>query len=527
MSSPCTCCSFVILLSLAVACGRSRPAETGALVDSPTAGWTSTTPRQALVIVRGNDGPSPGDVLRVGQVTRLVPRVVVPVRPGDVRVRAVNGVRLTWSSTKPEIASVDSVGRVAALRPGHAHIRAIAHAVDAAAAFATGAQDSMPFTIVPADPELERLRFSSVAGSVFSDGSYFCTTTVKGGILCGGHPITSHLVSDSLGTWFAQFKPSADDHYRSVHLGLRYACALTERGSTYCWGDNEYGQLGDGSNRPRAQLAPIADGPLFVKLGAGVDHVCGVTSTGSLYCWGSGLAGKLGPAPPDRCIGRLLDDHSIRDFEFPCSRRPHEIRLKDPVRDVAAGQQYTCALTTGAEVYCWGYVYNIEFESIYPKRVRTNGHRLKSLVGGSNHACGLASDGRAYCWGRNWYGQLGAEVDRRGSARFVAVAGSDRFAMLSLGAEHTCGVDAKGHASCWGRNRHGQLGFGLPLRDLYRPESVAGSLHFATVAAGGTHTCGITTGGSLYCWGFGLAFRLRPASFHEQPEPMLVAGGGD
>ena len=125
---------------------------------------------------------------------------------------------------------------------------------------------------------------------------------------------------------------------------------------------------------------------------------------------------------------------------------------------------------------------------------------LQVVVGGS-HSCALTKTGVAYCWGENASGQLGFgrpddanhEVPRR-------VAGDLRFASLTAGGEHTCGLTPAGVAYCWGSSHLGQLGVG-GIGLFAAPTAVAGSIPFAMLAAGSRHTCGLTTGHQLFCWG--------------------------
>jgi alpha-tubulin suppressor-like RCC1 family protein len=97
----------------------------------------------------------------------------------------------------------------------------------------------------------------------------------------------------------------------------------------------------------------------------------------------------------------------------------------------------------------------------------------------------------------------------RWSATPVAVSGELVFSSISAGGAHTCGVTADGAAYCWGNNGDGQLGVGTTsqlgpsgLGPSYRtPTPVVGGLRFTSISAAGTGTCGLTTGGELYCWG--------------------------
>jgi alpha-tubulin suppressor-like RCC1 family protein len=137
---------------------------------------------------------------------------------------------------------------------------------------------------------------------------------------------------------------------------------------------------------------------------------------------------------------------------------------------------------------------------------------------GAHHSCGLTTLGLAYCWGYNQYGALGDGL-RTGStapsSTPVAVEGGHVFATVSAEVvprwipdgfsdgflDHTCGVTTTGVAYCWGSNYTGELGNGSTSWNSIPVAVGGGGLTFASVSAGGGHSCGLTTTGAAYCWG--------------------------
>jgi hypothetical protein len=146
-------------------------------------------------------------------------------------------------------------------------------------------------------------------------------------------------------------------------------------------------------------------------------------------------------------------------------------------------------------------------------------------AGIGQHACAVTTAGDAYCWGRNTNGQLGngSTTDRLTP---VAVSGGLTFGMVSAGAnEHTCGVTTGGQAWCWGWNNYGEVGDGTTTTRL-APVAVSGGLTFAAVSGGANgFTCGLTTAGAGYCWGLNNVGQLGDGTTTARLTPVAVSGG--
>jgi len=200
----------------------------------------------------------------------------------------------------------------------------------------------------------------------------------------------------------------------ALSSGASHDCGLDAAGAAYCWGTNEYGQLGNGTlqstipwfNHPDSLFAPVTSVPVsggiaFRSLSAGAEHTCGVDTDGGAWCWGRNSDGQLG---------------------------------------------------SGSELA----------GSPLPRLVRGS-TRYTSIAAGGRHTCAIAVGGRAWCWGANYYQQLGGGTTS-GSDLPVPVAGDLIFATLSAGANHTCGITTSGLLYCWGDNSAGQLG-NVPRRE--------------------------------------------------------------
>jgi alpha-tubulin suppressor-like RCC1 family protein len=122
----------------------------------------------------------------------------------------------------------------------------------------------------------------------------------------------------------------------TVALGGDHTCALLRDGSAMCWGDNESGQLGDGSPAKKHAPAKVKGLAGAASLALGRDHTCALLGDGTVQCWGSNAAGQLG-------------DGSTTD-----RRVPGPVPGLAGVAAIVAAGQRTCAQLSHGAVLCWG-----------------------------------------------------------------------------------------------------------------------------------------------------------------------------
>jgi alpha-tubulin suppressor-like RCC1 family protein len=233
----------------------------------------------------------------------------------------------------------------------------------------------------------------------------------------------------------------------SVSAGQLHTCGLTKEGTVHCWGDNHWGQLGDGTTSIRTTPVAIASNHRFVDLAAGDAHTCAITDDGRVLCWGDNFSYAVtgGAHTPDVCAD---------GFDQRCTLQPSPVAIPEPVQHVRAGGE-TCATTASSVTYCWGG----NLQIVRP--VRQTSTSLSRVELGTGHGCGFDADATVKCWGAHRLGQLGSgSAPDDYSETPVLVAGGLRFNDVSLGMFHTCGVTVEGAAYCWGANREGQLGIG-------------------------------------------------------------------
>ncbi|MFN3199957.1 MAG: thrombospondin type 3 repeat-containing protein [Bradymonadia bacterium] len=314
-----------------------------------------------------------------------------------------------------------------------------------------------------------------------------------------------------------------------------HACAVLDHGGIKCWGRNDYGQLGIGSTTRLGDHAnEMGDNLPTINLGTGytaADVVsngntsCAILNTGEVKCWGYNSNGQLGQG----------DTHNrgIIPPEMGGDLPDVEITPGLETTQLSGGDNYTCALLEDGTVKCWGRNnygqlgygdttqrgdHAGEMSGLNPVDLGT-GALASALGNGGQHSCALLNNGSIKCWGRNDYGQLGiGSTTRLGDH---ANEMGDNLPTINLGTGYTAAAIASGNQSncailnngdvkCWGYNANGQLGQGDTHNRGNTPEEMGGQLTDIDVgtgltllkAAGGLHhTCGLTAGGEVKCWG--------------------------
>jgi alpha-tubulin suppressor-like RCC1 family protein len=205
--------------------------------------------------------------------------------------------------------------------------------------------------------------------------------------------------------------------------------------------------------------------------------------------------------------------------------------LESGVVAIRSGAYHTCALTAGGGVLCWGDNRDGQIgddtisNALTPMAVSGLSSGVTALAAGEYHTCALTTSDRVFCWGRNTEGQLGDGTTNNARTP-VAVhgLGSNSVSAMDGGGYHTCAATAAGLVLCWGRNDEGQLGDGTTIRASI-PVTVNGlSSGLAAVAAGYMHTCGMTPAGAVVCWGNNVHGQLGDGTTVRTSTPVTVSG---
>lgn len=250
-------------------------------------------------------------------------------------------------------------------------------------------------------------------------------------------------------------------------------------------------------------------------VGAGGDHTCALSITGAVSCWGANDAGQLGNGATTSSL------------------IPVDVSgLSNGISAIAAGASHTCALTSEGAVKCWGsFLGQLRNGATTPSNVPAEVSGLASgitaVAAGQYHSCAVTTGGGVKCWGDNYAGQLGSgETTDLGVEPIDVSDLASGISGIAAGSSHTCALTNGGGVMCWGENELGQLGNGTNTGSNV-PVNVLGlGSGIIAIAAGESQTCALTDGGGVKCWGSNYVGELGDGSTTDSSVPVDVLGLG-
>lgn len=289
-----------------------------------------------------------------------------------------------------------------------------------------------------------------------------------------------------------------------VSAGAEHSCGIIS-GMAFCWGDNTYGQLGNGTS------GGVSDEPVAVQglgsrkvtsIDAGRYHTCAVAD-GQAFCWGRNNQGQLG-------IGASTSNQTAAQAVQGLG--------SDVPTQITTGDMFSCAVAN-ARGYCWGdNTYGQIGRAASPnvggtQRTATRVDALDTsdfsqMSAGKDFVCAIII-GTAHCWGNNASGQLGrtSTTGNQWQALRVASPVDGKYTTeITAGDSHACSI-SNGVAYCWGNNTNGKLGDGStatrnPAVAVTAAPTMLGTNYPYKISAGSSGTCAIANG-KIACWGGG------------------------
>jgi alpha-tubulin suppressor-like RCC1 family protein len=358
----------------------------------------------------------------------------------------------------------------------------------------------------------------AVFGAILDAGTSHTCAIVNGGVKCWGNNEYGQLGD---GTTIDRYIPvdvsGLKSDVISVVAGPLYSCALTSGGGVKCWGGNSFGQLGDGTTTDRhipVDVNGLTNGVISITLGNFFTS-CALTSGGSVKCWGSNMYGQLGEDGTSEFSENVPVD--VND-------------LTSGVISIAVGAYHGCVLTSVGGVKCWGTSNSGQTKITRPADIIGLTSGVTAISAGNDFSCAILNNGTVKCWGNNVVGQLG-----NGTTSLFSIIESEYYtlvdvtglnsdiAAIALGNMHSC-VLTNGGVKCWGYNSDGQLGDNTTTDKLTPVDTSGLTSDVVAITAGLTYNCALINDGTVKCWGDNSDGQLGDGTTETRRTPVEVQG---
>jgi alpha-tubulin suppressor-like RCC1 family protein len=402
----------------------------------------------------------------------------------------------------------------------------------------------------------DQQRASAAGVRVVAAGTVNTCSLASGGVRCWGDDNLGQLGKNNAGTMSAF--PVAIAGWESgvyaVEGGIQFLCAVRRipndiHGTAECLGDNNNGELGDGQScgavfcQNSTQVSGLQNNTLWVA--AGMGHACALTASFEIKCWGNNFFGQAGDGtsgnnkltPVSVCGNPACSTSLISTLGYTIGGR-----------GMALGRDHSCVRTLPDRVICWGLAEEGRLGNGTSSGIQVGQEvcsdatctspltGLRALAAGTRHTCALMNTGTVKCWGANGLGQVGDGTSGNIRTTPVDVSGLSGVEQIAAGGEHTCARLTSGEVKCWGSNGVGELGDGTTF-DRTSPvfvcadASCTGNLTGATsITAGGNlagvngHSCATLAADRSQCWGANNAGQLGDGTTTERHTPVDVLG---
>jgi alpha-tubulin suppressor-like RCC1 family protein len=241
--------------------------------------------------------------------------------------------------------------------------------------------------------------------TVSAGWDHTCGVASDGTALCWGRNDSGQLGDGTTTDRSTRRNVKTLVRFKAVSAGSSYSCGVERgakvSGALYCWGNNESGQLGDGTTANSSIPVRAVNAFVFSSVNAGVRHTCAILGTEGAFCWGNNEYGQLGNGTTSALGGGRVPGGST-------------------VVAVDVGAMLTCGVMP-SETYCWGDTsygqLGIGIVTVTMKLIPSlvdSSETFKTISAAHAHSCGITTGGGTFCWGHNYYGQLGdgTTIDR-------------------------------------------------------------------------------------------------------------------
>jgi len=293
---------------------------------------------------------------------------------------------------------------------------------------------------------------------------------------------------------------------KSIAVGDSHTLALYSDGTVWAWGDNTYGQLGDGTTISQWHRTQALNLTNVVAVATHGSTSAALRGDGTVWTWGANYDYALGN-------GTTIDQSTVAVHVLQTQTTP----LTNVVA-IASGYSHFLALKSDGTVWAWGadWGYQLANESgndspFALQVLMSDGtalHDVVSIACGDDYSLVLKSDGTVWSWGDNSYRQLGTNDANWAQATPAPVIGLTNVIAIIGGAYHSLALKSDGTVWSWGKNSQGCLGNGASSGNQAAPGQVINLNHIIAVAAGNSHSLALKSDGTVWSWGDNSAGQL-------------------
>lgn len=298
---------------------------------------------------------------------------------------------------------------------------------------------------------------------------------------------------------------------QKISGGVYHSLAICSDGTVMGWGDNAYGELGNGVNGT-VEHHPVEVSGLtgITAIGGGVNFTVSLKNDGTSWTWGSNAEGELG-------------NGSMAGF----SNVPVQVSLLSDITSIARGIQHAVALRSDGTVWDWGYngfgqLGNVNIGSFSNVPVQVSGLTdIVAIAGGAYHSLAIRNDGTVWGWGYNGSGELG-NGNNTNSTVPVQVSGLTDVKAIACGNSFSLALRNDSTVWAWGSNLEGELGNGTNTGSYFAVQ-VSGLTKVIAIAGGVHHSLALKNDGTVWTWGYNVYGQLGNGTNTDSNIPVQVS----
>jgi len=320
-----------------------------------------------------------------------------------------------------------------------------------------------------------------------------------------------------------------------ITTGSSHTLIYTTRNRVLTWGSNTYGQLGDGTISSRSTPTDItarfslgaSEGIKYIA--SGETHSILVTTANRIFSWGENNFGQLGDG---------TESNRISPVEITSN---FNLQVDDDITKISTKADHNLLLTSTNLVFTWGYNFYGQLGDgsnqssslpimITPSFQLQSNENIESVYAGCQHSMAISTDNQVFTWGNNLYGQLGNK-DTSNRLKPTEITSefnlvSDEIVEVIAGQLHAFGISSSGKVYAWGLNGNGQLGIGT-TSSIFTPVEITSAFNLLVgervieMSAGSNFSYAITSYGRVFAWGYNY-YRLGDGTTINRLSPVEI-----